>query len=354
MAERHHYLPRFYLQGFADARKKIRMYRSRLGLKPVTTSITNAAVETGFYAVEGDDVDSSELERHLSQIEHQASTLLRSLIRGGRLSIDERMMFAAFLGFQIMRTPESRLESEVMFDRMEKVFYEKMTPEWARERLASTSLGPTDENVKLVMDIAQNPNAYRFYAPRNEDLRIMYNISMGLADALFQKAWLIAQSPGPAFITSDHCIVAYSAPTTPPRLTGIGVEDAELVAFPLDRHHALLMRQPGGQEGKAVVHREDVGTVNSLMAAYSHRLIFQHPSDPLIDRLLPKTPRALFVLNDEDVFDDEGKDKVRLPPIFTPHFAQDEPIEFDGPRTFTQDEIIHVMPARPEVQPWEF
>jgi hypothetical protein len=120
MAERHHYLPRFYLQGFADAQKKIRMYRSRLGLKPVITSIANAAVETGFYAVEGDDTESGELERNLSQIESQASPLLRALARGYRLSIEERTTFSAFLGLQMMRTPERRLESEVMFDRMEK------------------------------------------------------------------------------------------------------------------------------------------------------------------------------------------------------------------------------------------
>jgi hypothetical protein len=219
--------------------------------------------------------------------------------------------------------------------------------------LALTSLEPTDKNVRLVMDISQNPDSYRFFAPRNEDLQIMYNVARGIGNALFQKAWLIAQSPGPAFITSDHCIVAHSPPTNPPRLTGIGVEDAELVVFPLDRYHALLMRQQGSQEGKAVVGREDIGTVNSLIAAYSHRLIFQHPTDPPIDRLLPRAPRALFVLNHEDIFDDEGKDKIRLPPIFTPHFAHDEPAEFDGPRTFRQDEIIHVMPARPEVQPWK-
>jgi hypothetical protein len=145
MAQRHHYVPQFYLRGFADHREQVRVYRRGSEKPPFVASIKKAAVESGLYAIDHvDAADANELEQRLSYIEDKATGVPRLLVRGSQPSIAQRADFAVFLGLQLMRTPESRKGFEVQVDRLEKLFFQDMTRDSARERVLSIGGEPTE------------------------------------------------------------------------------------------------------------------------------------------------------------------------------------------------------------------
>jgi hypothetical protein len=146
-------------------------------------------------------------------------------------------------------------------------------------------------------------------------------------------------------------VISFSKPTRPPRLEGVGIENAEQVLFPLDRYHGLLMLRPGMVENTQVLRRENVEFLNALVAEHSCKFVFQHPGDAVDERLILRTPRPLYIENDVEVFDGTGQTAERLPTIFSQHSLrqpEERPIIEPG-RIFTQDEILHIRPWLPDM-----
>src|SRR5688500_7539718 len=81
-ARRHHYVPQFYLRRFADQKDQVRMIRRSTG-KVVTTSVSNAAVQVGFYDVETEDGTPRDLvERFLSSVEGEVAEVFERIDAG--------------------------------------------------------------------------------------------------------------------------------------------------------------------------------------------------------------------------------------------------------------------------------
>jgi hypothetical protein len=347
-AKRHHYVPEFYLKRFADAKGKIRVYRSHTRLPAYETSTKNAAVKTGLYTIAADDGQTSgALESELAKIEAKAQDAIsRSLGGTFPLPSDERSDLALFIALQFVRTPEEKERHGVVVDTIEKSFYEGMTEEWARERLTEIGKKPTDDLVALVMDISRNPESYVFRTHPNDFLRAMVQVAVqGVAPVLSKKAWWLGTSTGPSFITGDHPLVLIDHPAGLSPYRGGGLLRAEEVFFPLDRHHVLTLRNSPGFEGRTLVPRERVNAINAAVAGSSYQCVFQHPGDPPIGSLIPMKPRPLMRVNLEPVFVDNSvkSQKKVLEPLFAPYFAR-VPSEDDlptVPRLIPRENLIH-------------
>jgi len=345
---RHHYLPQFYLQGFANNKKQTRVYRTGTTLEPFIAQIRKVAAESGFYEAEvTSESGRSTLEAKLSQIEGDASRVLSSLTQGRQPSLADRALFAFFLGLQMMRTPEQRIQMDLMTDVAEKALYENITKESAKRRLAAIGIEPTDVMLRQVMDIASNPNAYFFVSDASTFFQTMLTVAGKLAVVIADQAWVVGTSPGPALVTGDHAFLTYSRPTTPPRLRGTGLGNAEQVHFPLDRYHLLTLLPPGSPEGTKVLSRHEVDFANRLVAASSHRYVFQHPSDPRVDRIVPKVDRPVILVNQRSVFAPSRKTTVRkLRPIFLDHAVHSQYADLPDGTVLSPDEVLHFRPPQ--------
>ncbi len=333
-SKRHHFVPQFYLRRFADGEGKLRIYRSGTALEPIRSSVKDAAVRTGFYKIDMDGPgDPMQLEAELSRIEGDAAGAIARICAGGFPPTDfDRGVLSVFMALQLTRTPEHRLVMEKQVDTLEKVFYENMTPEWARQRLTEIGLDPTEESVAAIMDIAENPDQYVFSPDRNEFLQMMMGVALQIAPILEARAWRLGISPGPGIVAGDHAPVRFTLPEARRPFLGIGLRDAQEVDFPLDRYHALVTFKAGPEE-TFVLTRENVIFINSLVAETSHDFVFQHPDDPRIDYMVPKSRRPLMLVNQQPVYAADKKIR-RLAPIFAPHSVRSgSPFDDEPPKT---------------------
>jgi Protein of unknown function (DUF4238) len=114
---RHHYLPLFYLEYFAERERLVTQQRStgerRFG------RARNMAVETGFYTLENSDgTYSDEFEKELSTLEGHTRPVLDRL--NSRMCFlpygSDRRWLALFLAVQARRTPEARIQDMALKD----------------------------------------------------------------------------------------------------------------------------------------------------------------------------------------------------------------------------------------------
>ena len=113
----HHYVPRFYLSRFADAKGRLWVLDKPTG-KKFRTTVENLACVNHFYELPElakAGLDANLLEKQFSGVEGQAAAVLASVgdvQRGKKIDAFEdrasRSSFALFLVLQILRTPEAR------------------------------------------------------------------------------------------------------------------------------------------------------------------------------------------------------------------------------------------------------
>ncbi len=344
-SKRHHFIPAFYLRHFANSKAQVRIYPTHCNKPFFSSSVKNAAVEAGFYTIVSDDSSkASVLETELAKIEAAAQHAIGHVLSGTPPSVEDRRDLALFMAIQYSRTPEQRSQHALMVDAIEKAFYENMTEEWARERLAQIGKEPTPDMVALVLDISKNPQKYLFRPHPNDFLAVMVRVAVeGLAPLLFGRHWVVGVSPGPALIAGDHPLVMTRHPAGSSHYRGGGLAAAEQLFFPIDRHHILILNRESVMAQRVVLTREEVGSLNRTTAEYSHRYVFQHPDDPVISALIPKTPRALMTVNLEPVFEVTPSAAIVLEPLFSPHLIRmPEDDELPSvPRLIPREDLIH-------------
>lgn len=309
-AKRHHYLPRFYLRGFADHRQRVRRY-SRDAAKPVVMSVENAAVECGFYAyVDAAGEKQEHVEELLATIEHQAARALRRMVdqRAVPPNREDRAAIAIFLALQIMRTPEQRRQLAALADFTEKLMLRGIGEQEVRERLGEAGAPPSEDDVRAAMDVVTNLDDYRFEPHSNEHIRLMLNVAMEIAPLLMTKTWLlgIVQAPeARGLITGDRAVIAHTPPERQRSGLGIGLDNAEGVYFPIDRQHLLCLARPEDIDRAYAfpLLAPHVEFAQHLVARACFRWVFQHPDEPDISSIVPTEPRPLMVVSGEEIFD---------------------------------------------------
>ncbi len=325
-------MPQFYLRRFSNDEGRLRVHRTHSKLPSIMTTVKDAAVRTGFYKLDLDGPgDPASLEKELAKIEGASASVIRRISSAASWppNQSDRGVLATYMGLQYMRTPEKRRNHEQITDTVEKVFYENMTAEYARERLIEIGEEPIEDRIALILDVSRHPDRYRFVLHPNEYLRSMVTVGLEVARLLEERSWWLGKSPGPAFATGDHLPALFTRPEARDPFKGVGPQGAEEIHFPLDRHHVLLMFPTDMPEKSFILERENVTFTNSLIASSSHRFVFRHPDDSSIDYMIPQEPRPLMEINQEPVYEVDARTKTQLAPIFSPFFVRSGPSSMD-------------------------
>lgn len=213
---RHHTIPAFYLRRFANPKSQVVAYRRTTAAK-FTTSVTNAAVETDFYAI----IDSSgevslAVEELLSLVESHVHRIMGEIDRGiFPPTGEDREWLSIFLALLLNRTREFRRQNELLVDFTTELQLQGLTREQIVVQLrAKEGREPTDDEVDEIAAFVDNLDEYEITPHPNDSIRLMLELAANaLGPMIAAMSWHLTRSSKRRFLTSDHPIVLWRTPS---------------------------------------------------------------------------------------------------------------------------------------------
>jgi hypothetical protein len=281
--KRHHFLPEFYLRGFAREgylwlydREK-REYRRQ--------APRNTAVVSQFYttALEGGETDTL-VEEMLSQNESKAKPIIDSLIAGESLAHPQRADLSYFLAFLFARTPKFEREIIQIADSMHKqVAKEGIPTVEAAEKILLKSNPTPSITVQSFYDFVHKEQ-FSITGHRNLTLELMISQARKAAKELVFMNWEVVHAPAKrSFITSDSpfgYIVPESLHGTNEPIFGI-LSTKIFKVIPLSAKIALRIGGPGISFSHVEATRQELGEINVAVAKECERFLIGSNEDQI-------------------------------------------------------------------------
>ncbi|MFF5056705.1 DUF4238 domain-containing protein [Micromonospora sp. NPDC000663] len=283
---RHHTVPRFYLEYWADADGHIDVVEKPGGRRYRTVPKT-ASAETDFYTyidLNGDP--AGHMEQVLGVIEAGASAAI------GRINHptfgqfppppDDKYEIATFLAFQKVRGKRRRREIETQADFYVKLQYSGLGSD-AIKRLLEERLGhASPEHIAQMEELVANLDDYEFVPDPNEHVRMMGKLAHKIFPHLMRRHWYLGVFDEPVLVTCDEPVMLYKSNPSPIR--GYGLLDADEVWFPLNPSILLILtREPQPVSARFSASISTARIVNAYAAHNAYQNIFLHPEQPDID-----------------------------------------------------------------------
>jgi hypothetical protein len=296
---RHHQVPRWYLDRFADGRLFVRRRDGR----SYRAGPKNVAVEVGAYDIEAADGETSaEVEHLLATIEGKAAAVVNEIDRTGRPPTEgseARGVLAMFLAFQMTRTTEYR--ERILFPHQVRDYAagRPITQELVGEFLEKEYLGfaPSHGEIEGAHFFATLGLDDPTLLTREFAIELMLQNVPVYVDRLLGWRWTIEIDPSRQFFTSDVPVVRWRAPAPHDEYRGFGLDNATEIRFPLDPSKQLvLVKRHRAVTLRVAQHR--ARRCNADMADGAHLFVIGHPKHRAsIERLNFPTRRPVIRFN---------------------------------------------------------
>lgn len=280
--KRQHYLPRFYLDGFAKEglvsifdREKNEIRRQQ----PKDTTVIGH-----FYTME-DELGRKryEIEAMLSEYEGKASSVIKKLAAKQEIDPEERTDFAIFLALGAMRTPDmvgslKSMNSDLITNIAKRMYadVDTVVAELAKDK---DNAGKTPEELQadaqMMVDLAQNDG---LTVETNEKWAVATAIKMSLtvAPILAGRDWLVVHSDSDkkSFITTDAPVLLTTVARRENNFWGIGFANNDaMVIFPLTSSCIVILHGNSGNFRHIDCDRDYVRKVNIGLAEHCQRFV---------------------------------------------------------------------------------
>jgi Protein of unknown function (DUF4238) len=217
----HHYVPRFYLGGFADADilardKKEVIWVYEKGKDVRRSSPENEAKQRDYYAFVENDSRRVEVEEWFGGLEAIVAPIISNLAQNPRHITDsERQILAVFIGTMQMRTPSGRYLSDMRTEPLAAQLIKEAASDPARfrafaeeNRLLTEGTGEFDlEEIRHgILSGRSDEIAAR------EDTKLFSIIEIGkmVAEVLLNMSWqTICSGERDSFLISDDPVIAH-------------------------------------------------------------------------------------------------------------------------------------------------
>jgi len=217
----HHYIPRFYLSGFADPdvlrREKkeiIWVYEREKQIR--RSSPENEARQRDFYTFVKDGSRNVEVETWLGNLEDQVAPIIASLAKDRRsITETEKEWLALFIGTMQMRTPSGRYLSEMRIEPFVTRTMKEAAADAAKFRsFIEENFDLPDEDLGFDLEeVRQDILAGRGEElAARQDLKLLSIIEVGrkVAQVLFDMNWQAIYSENQElFLTSDDPVIGH-------------------------------------------------------------------------------------------------------------------------------------------------
>jgi hypothetical protein len=264
--KRHHYLPRFYLEGFTRNRLLWLYDRERKQFRPGTPEKT--AVIKHYYVLEMEDGGKDfSIERYFSVVEGKAKTVIDKIQRRTIITPAERADLALFIALLITRTPRFERDVQAMADAAAKHLIKRGVPNVETVenllRRSGTKLDPQDM-LKFIQD-----EQFTLKMSRNFILSAMVEKAHKFGLDVCLMNWKIVHAPErTSFITTDQP-VGFFVPPASRRIHEpvLGLASEKITKLiPLTQRTAVVIGNFGGQLTHQDFTQQEVRDVNIAVA----------------------------------------------------------------------------------------
>ncbi len=153
---RHHYLPKFYLEGFCKGDKLWVFDRAIKEFRQQTS--VNTAVKTNYYSIkEKDGEKRQEIEVMLSKIESPAKQVIDKLLAREVLTADDKQILSIFMAFMMNRVPDFEksvnfVEKHIIQLMADMMFSDEKQVQSIMEEFERTTGEKLDTSAKKLVD----------------------------------------------------------------------------------------------------------------------------------------------------------------------------------------------------------
>lgn len=283
---RHHTVPRFYLEYWADAGGHIDVVEKPGGRRYRTVPKT-ASAETDFYTfIDSDGNPAGHMEQALGVIEADASAAISRITHPvfGQFPPppDDRHKIATLIAFQKVRGKRRRREIETQTDFYMKFQYSGLDSEAIKSLLERRVGEANTEQIAEMEEFVANLHEYEFVPDPNEHVRMMGKLAERIFQHLMCRHWYLGVFEEPILITCDEPVMLYKENRSPIR--GYGFLDADEVWFPLNPSMLLILAlEPHPIPVRFPASASTAETVNAYAAHNAYQNIFLHPKQPDVD-----------------------------------------------------------------------
>lgn len=280
-AKEQHYVPRFYLAGFAENNSMSRLDR-RNGKLTSRTPEHTARIPNLYTFQDNQDRRRYDIEALFGHYEDIAAPIILKLAARQSIDLDEREQMTAFIALAALRTPAAIEEAKVVhagFVRAQaqiELSDEKKALSWLRKMH-----GPDADETRLREEAASvtkmvQEGAYTLEVDNEFAVGKSLRNFEAVATSIFARDWMVLYAPkdSEGFLTTDHPVVLTTRSSALRREPlGYGSPHAQ-VLFPLAHNCALVISGDLGRFGRTDIKLEDLSRFNRTVASYCHRYLF--------------------------------------------------------------------------------
>lgn len=280
-ARRHHVLPQFYLERFADERSQLTQVWLP-GDRSHTVSVGDASVINDFYNIATDDGEVDDFwEKRFSEVESMAQDAFREVVdrRQWPPSPDSRVALSAWIALQYLRSQSVRNsigDQEALVLKIQVGTGGIQHLRDVMEKVLSRPVG--DKELEAEWTDLTKDNGTTIRRPAAQHISMLRSLIRPTANLLHEGGWIVVRFDRKRLITSDSPVSLRPQEGASP-FYGVGLATAGSYLVPLSRFDGLLVtpHDSGDMEDQGTVRKSTLFNFDTANNARKYLLL--HPND---------------------------------------------------------------------------
>lgn len=277
---KHHYIPRFYLAGFASEAPKPLLWVYEKGRDPRKSTPNLEGCRRDFYASEQGGEKNFDFEEWLANLESRIAPLISDLVKNKREpNKNEKICLSVFIGTMFTRTPFGMLLSDKVFGPATTKMLKRTASDPNNFYKLYESLHTGHPGKVAAEQVRQEVLAGKgeeLEGNRKFQLASMIRVGIHVAEVLCDMGWLFIHAPdNQTYITSDNPMVSEVSEPWSREVhfrSGVNLPNAT-VWFPITRNTCLLM-QKGLTSGIATAPAAKIRAINKRVMMCAEKVIY--------------------------------------------------------------------------------
>ncbi len=321
--KKHHYLPQFYLRGFATASNGDQIWRIEKSAeaRSFLTSVRDSGAESDYHTINREDgePDSSTVEQELSKLETLHSSVISKILRKEQISKIDRQHISAFLSLMRVRVPAFKrfvedqnvaavkAISKLMAKgkRLEEIVEKHKIP--ILEGVTGAAREATFEQMRTMI----NGDMFTIEIANSQLLSLMFTTAFEskVIGAISRMRLRIMDVPfGSHLITCDQPVSLFQPIMGDIVSPGALIDPVTQLSMPLSRYCLAFLDWSNGPDEGGTLTVEQVEEFNRRTAVMADSVIFSPKEDLRVIRTIQKLHafRAGFKSHSMDVPGKEG------------------------------------------------
>ncbi len=285
--KKHHYIPKFYLKGFANSESNCLWVYEKGNLEIRQSSPINEGYQKFYHAflTEDGNRDTNTIENYLEKIEANTAELLDSIHRRERVTDQIKKELALFISFMLTRVPLFRSEIEKMADKhINHVGLDDAITNFKQ------SIEAFENELGIELNISEN-DFINLPSNRGSVLSLahMFSIAHNYFPKLLNLKWrFLFSTPNYKYVTSDNPIYCYSPSASGALEHDDFFNDDLEITIPLSREVSLLAKRHNIQTGYGDAQKQTIKSINKRTIISAKSKVYSHIKSDSLNNIVQK------------------------------------------------------------------